>query len=629
MNLEQLKTALPRKAESYHPDTKLYTRWGKALQEKIERGVQPPEAIVLPEYPRPQLVRNNCHYSMNGWWDYVITHSDHMPECFDGHILVPFSPETELSGVHRQLQPNEYLWYRRRFDNPLKSETERLLLHFGAVDQNCRIFCNGEKAGEHRGGYLPFSIELTDYLQDGENTLAVCVQDVSDTSYYTRGKQKLERGGMFYTAQSGIWQSVWIETVPAGYIGDVRITPVWEEKQFRLCLSVKQKDENNTSNYKVRASLFDPVLLNMPGAEEELLWEQCILTESEVLLDENTELYLYIPSDHIKPWTTRNPWLYGIKIETEEDCVYTYGAMRCFSCETDEMGKQRICLNHKPVFMNGVLDQGYWPESLMTPPADEALIFDIASMQRHGFNMLRKHCKLESFRFYYHCDRMGMIVWQDMVNGGFSYDMMKVCYLPTALPGIIGKWKDHGKRGYLRGGRETQESRRVWKEECVQTINALYHFPCIAAWVLFNEGWGQFDSSDNCDYVRSLDPTRILDAASGWFDQGAGDLRSVHNYFRKLVVEKDPRAFVISEYGGYGLFEKDHSIQEKYYGYGLMKDRQQFTERFSKTMKELQVLRRSGLCAAVYTQVSDIEDECNGILTYDREIDKLEEKGGN
>ncbi len=620
MNLDQLKTALPRKADTYRPEAKLFTRWGKALKKKIEEGLEPEETIVLPEYPRPQLVRRNCHVSLNGWWDYAITSSDHMPEKPDGRILVPFSPETELSGVRRQLQPGEYLWYQRCFENPLTSVSGRLLLHFGAVDQICHIYCNGSLAGEHRGGYLPFSIDLTEYLQEGMNHLVVRVQDLSDTSYYTRGKQKLERGGMFYTAQSGIWQSVWLETVPKEYVKNIHIRPDWEGKRFYISLYL------NGEPYPVRSAkttLFSPVLLNLPEAKEEQLWEQNMIAKSDGDLNSYSELCISVPLSEVKPWTPEHPWLYGIMIETEEDCIYTYSAMRCFSCEKDDKGIQRICLNHKPVFMNGVLDQGYWPESLMTSPDDEALVFDIRAMQHHGFNMLRKHCKLEPFRFYYHCDRLGMLVWQDIVNGGFSYDMMKVCYLPTAFPKLIGKWKDTGKQGYVRSGRETQESRRVWKEESAHTIDVLFSFPCIAAWALFNEGWGQFDSKENCDYIRSLDPTRILDAASGWFDQGAGDLRSVHNYFRKLIVEKDSRAFVISEYGGFGLFEKEHSIQEKYYGYGLMKDQVQLLEKFQKTRKEIMSLRKSGLCAAVYTQLSDIEDECNGILTYDREIDKL------
>lgn len=624
MNLDQLKTALPRKAAAYRSDAKLYTRWGKALETALNEGKKPAEEIVLPEYPRPQLVRKNCHVSLNGWWEYAITSSAGKPKEFEGRILVPFSPETALSGVRRQLQPGEYLWYHRTFENPLTDASKRLLLHFGAVDQTCRVYCNGSLAGEHRGGYLPFSIDLTEYLKDGGNSLAVCVRDVSDTSYYTKGKQKLERGGMFYTAQSGIWQTVWLEKVPENYIKDIRIRPDWDEKRF--CISLTMNHSESLSGQRVTMTLYSPLLLQTEEGEEDQLWEKSIIAESETILDSSGVLYMDVPSDAFQEWMPGHPWLYGIQIQTDEDCIYTYSAMRCFSCEKDAKGVQRICLNHKPVFMNGVLDQGYWPESLMTPPSDEAMVFDIRAMQHHGFNMLRKHCKLEPFRFYYHCDRLGMFVWQDMVNGGFPYDMMKVCYLPTAFPSIIGRWKDTGLTAHKRCGRKTAKSRKVWKEESAETIRALYSFPCIAAWVLFNEGWGQFDSRQNCDYIKSLDQTRILDAASGWFDQGAGDLRSVHNYFRKLKTEKDGRAFVISEYGGLGLFEKDNSLQDQYYGYGLMKDRSELRKRFEETRKEIWQLRKEGLCAAVYTQVSDIEDECNGILTYDREIDKLEKE---
>lgn len=627
MNLDQLKTSLPRKARKYDPVKELFTRWGKQLKEQLEQEELPAGSIVLPEYPRPQMVRKQGCQSLNGWWEYAFTGMAGIPDHMDGRILVPFSPETALSGVRRQLQPDEYLWYKKSFENPLHSDSERLLLHFGAVDQICRVYCNGRTAGSHRGGYLPFSVELTDLLQEGSNELTICVKDYSDTSYHTRGKQKLERGGMFYTAQSGIWQSVWLETVPFHYLDDIRITPEWDRQQFEVNFTINTGRKEKLTGESIKAVLYQPVLLNDSHAYEDTLWKQEIIAHVTAELSQKElaeEIRLSLPVPDFCSWTPDQPWLYGIRIETGDDCIFTYSAMRCLTCEKDDKGTLRICLNHKPVFMNGVLDQGYWPESLMTPPADEALIYDIQCMKKQGFNMLRKHCKLEPFRFYFHCDRLGMLVWQDMVNGGYSYDMMKVCYLPTAFPSTVGKWKDTGQAAYKRCGRKTAKSRKIWKEESAETIRALYSFPCIAAWVLFNEGWGQFDSEDNCAFVRSLDHTRILDAASGWFDQGAGDLRSVHNYFRKLRTEKDDRAFVISEYGGFGFFEKDHSLQDEYYGYGLMEDKKQLQKRFDETQKEIEKLCRHGLCAAVYTQVSDIEDECNGILTYDREIDKLE-----
>ena len=630
MKLDQLKTSLPRKAQKYDPGKKLFTRWGKELKNMLADEELHVEEIVLPEYPRPQMVRMTGFQSLNGWWEYAFTGTAGWPDHMDGRILVPFSPETALSGVSRQLQPDEYLWYKKSFENPLHNDSERLLLHFGAVDQICRVYCNGKTAGSHKGGYLPFSIELTDLVQEGSNELTICVKDDSDTSYHTRGKQKLERGGMFYTAQSGIWQSVWLERVPCDYIENICITPDWDEQQFKVAITMNLGKEENHSGESIKAVLYQPVLLNDSHAKEEILWEQSILKETKADLtrrEMTEEVRLSLPVPELCPWTPEEPWLYGIRIETGKDTVCTYSAMRSISCRKDTAGIQRILLNGKICFMNGVLDQGYWPESLMTPPADDALIYDIQSMKKHGFNMLRKHCKLEPFRFYYHCDRLGMLVWQDIVNGGYSYDMMKVCYLPTAFPAMIGRWKDSGQTAYSRCGRKTARSRKIWKEESAQTIRALYSFPCITAWVLFNEGWGQFDSEENCEYIRQIDPARILDAASGWFDQGAGDLRSVHNYFRKLKIEKDKRAFVISEYGGFGLFVKGHSLQDTYYGYGLMEDKTQLQKRFDETQKVIEKLSRDGLCAAVYTQVSDIEDECNGILTYDREIDKLDWEG--
>ena len=275
-----------------------------------------------------------------------------------------------------------------------------------------------------------------------------------------------------------------------------------------------------------------------------------------------------------KSWTPETPWLYGLSIAVGEDHLASYGAMRCFTVEEDEKSIPRLCLNRKIYFMDGVLDQGYWPESLMTPPADGAMVSDILRMKEMGFNMIRKHCKIEPDRWYYHCDRFGMLVWQDMVNGGTSYNLVKLCYLPTLLPALFARKKDQGSTNYKRTGRKQPESRRMWQQETEETINLLYNHPSVAAWVLFNEGWGQFDSANACKAVKEQDHTRFVDHASGWFDQKQGDMRSVHNYIRKPEVEKDSRPFVISEYGGYAYKMEDHLWTDRLYGYGDYKDQE-------------------------------------------------------
>ncbi len=596
----RIKDALANIHKEHAKDTlnPLYTVWGEQLNKNE----------LWQEYPRPQWKR--AHYQMlHGEWDYAIVPM-HAESEFQsqGKILVPFSPETLLSGVGRQLQPKEYLWYQRQVafaeeEIKRKSEGQHCILHFDAVDQQAVIYINDIEVARHYGGYLPFVVDITDYVSEKECILQVRVQDDSDTSYHTRGKQTLKRGGMFYTAQSGIWQSVWYEWVPENFVKDYRITPDCDNSRVKLELFSDRK--------------FEEVCIEMEEASFEFLVEE-VQKEKEW----HTTITIQFQEGEFASWSPENPHLYHFTLHAGEDCIQSYFAMRSFTIEKDEQGIPRFCLNHKPYFLNGVLDQGYWPDGLLTAPCDEAFVFDIKLCKQLGFNMIRKHIKIEPLRWYYHCDRLGIIVWQDMVNGGTAYNMPWVCYMPTALPILGRKVKDNL---YHMFSRKSEEGRRLWEEECRGTIAHLYNVPCISTWVPFNEAWGQFDAARIAKEVKKQDPTRTVDHASGWFDQQEGDFNSVHNYFRPLKVEKDDkRAFVISEYGGYACHIAGHSSVDRMFGY----KKYDTTEELAKAFKELiqeQVypLIEQGLSGAVYTQLSDIEEEVNGLVTYDRKIIKM------
>lgn len=608
--LDALKTVALKKEKT--PPRSLKTPWTNRVRREN----------VWPEYPRPQMIRDSF-INLNGLWEYSMTDPSHPKDSpLRGKILVPFSPEAPLSGVGKQLLPGQVLQYRRRFTLDQIPETMRLLLHFGAVDERCTVRINGQEAGRHCGGYLPFYFDITKWIQPGENTLTVSCRDDSDTSFHPRGKQMLNRGGMFYTAQSGIWQTVWMEWVPDTSVEDIRLTPDFDQGLLHVKLSVVSRGK---------------------AIPNDILYQANVTANGQMIAELSTdspEFSLVIP-DFI-PWTPENPFLYDLKLTLHDgdkpiDAVSSYFAMRCVSVERDPEGIARLCLNHMPYFQNGVLDQGYWPDGLYTAPCDDAMIYDILAMKRTGFNLLRKHCKVEPLRWYYHCDRLGMLVWQDMVNGGSPYDMLQVCYLPTLLPPYGAGSCDKAKAA----GRTSQKGRREWYRECAGTIRHLYNSPCVVSWVLFNEGWGQFDAEQATAFARQLDCTRLIDQASGWFDHRGGDMRSVHNYFRELVCPevntsagdtKDSsaspnrcglRAAVISEYGGLALPLPGHTATGQVYGYRNLRSSEEFRRRFTDLQKRVRELEKQGLSAAVYTQVSDIEDEVNGILTYDRIVNKL------
>lgn len=623
----------------------LYTRWGKSLD----------SSRVLQEYPRP-LLRRDSYVNLNGYWDYAITKNFRRPKEYDGRILVPFSPEAVLSGAGRQLQPDEYLWYRLRLQavrgidwDKLKAGM-RLLLHFGAVDQACRVYVNGKEAARHAGGYLPFYADITEFLrqeketgisetngtQEEVNEIIVAVKDLSDTSYHAKGKQKLRKGGMFYTAQSGIWQTVWMEYVPKHFIKELRTEPdfkkslvriyVRSDEELPIKIQIKEPTLSHQSNpvgvqpNHLHLDEMQPEGLGTDGLGTEGVQSQkgSIITIVSGLSNQEIEISLPI----VRPWTCEEPWLYDFTVTMGEDTVESYFALRSFSIEPDEQEIPRICLNGQVQFQNGVLDQGYWPDGLYTAPSDEALIFDIQEMKKMGFNMLRKHIKIEPQRWYYHCDRLGMIVWQDMVNGGTYYKHWFVTYAATLIS--WRKWKMTDVYPHLLS-RTHREGRLEFVREMKETIRHLKGHPSIAAWVIFNEGWGQFQTEDMTRIARECDNTRLIDQASGWFDQKGGDMQSIHNYFFKLsIMPEKERATVLSEFGGYSLRVSEHSACDRLYGYGTHDTQESLNDAYKKQMQKVKELIPKGLCASVYTQLSDVEEEVNGIFTYDREVQKIE-----
>ena len=576
----------------------LMTPWGETLD---------PEH-VLEEYPRPQMRRSE-YLNLNGYWNYAIRADRRHPDTFDGKILVPFSPEAPLSGVNRQLKPREMLIYERTLPpEAVPSDGHRCILHFGAVDQFARVTVNGQPVCSHIGGYLPFSADITEYLQDVRNLLTVYVEDRSDTSYHSVGKQKLKHGGMFYTAQSGIWQTVWIELVPSVYVQELHIEPLYDKETVQVQVRLNRPLPTGHGE--------DAVFCHVLDADGLIVSKGICTNSSDSLCDYSC----YCDVDRMQSWTPERPYLYQLRVCAGEDEVTGYFAMRTFTIEDDADGHPRFCLNHEPLFLNGVLDQGYWPDGLYTAPSDKALVFDIQTMKELGFNMMRKHVKIEAARWYYHCDRLGMIVWQDMVNGG-GYRAPFMTWLPAVLPSFKIHFTD---KCYALLCRKNVRGREEFIQECRDSVAALKAFPCISTWVIFNEGWGQFDSKKLTCLFRELDSSRLIDSASGWFDRRQGDFKSEHNYFDRQFIIPDKRAYVISEYGGYTCQIKEHVATASVYGYKVFPSADSFREGYERLMEdEITPLIEKGLCGAVYTQVSDIEDEINGLLTYDRKICKL------
>lgn len=611
---------------SEDPIIPLYTPWGESIEKS---GTD----AVWQEYPRPQLERDNFRVLNGKWncWFEPVSGSDSAP--VRQEILVPFSPESLLSGIGRQLQPDEYLWYETSVsftseELARRDKGMRCILHFGAADQQAVVYCNGREVVSHVGGYLPFSAEITEFVSESPCQLRVRIRDESDTSWHSRGKQALKRGGIFYTAQSGIWQTVWYEWVPANYIQSLKITPdpdslsvtveLCSPKEFSSVSCTVYRAADYLAVQNASGGSRRPPADAIPGNRTMALIGVSIQRESSA----PNVLRLILPEDSIHLWTPETPYLYSFTIIADNDRIHSYFALRAFTIEPDDKGTLRFCLNHTPCFLHGVLDQGYWSDGLMTAPCDEALIYDIELAKRAGFNMLRKHIKIEPLRWYYHCDRLGMIVWQDMVCGGTNYRMPLVCYIPTMFPHISRHTRDSH---YKLFSRSDEEGRKVWEQECLDTVDHLYNVPSIAVWVPFNEGWGQFDATRITRLVKEKDPFRPVDHASGWFDQRAGDFRSVHNYFRPLKAKPDKkRAYAITEYGGYACHIPGHSSVERVFGYRKYDTVEELEKAYRHLIdQQLLPLCDLGLSCAVYTQLSDVEEEVNGLVTYDRRVTKI------
>ena len=553
----------------------------------------------LLEYPRPQLQRKS-YINLNGQWDYRIINGKGQV-CSSGSILVPFSPETKLSGTDMHiLLPEETLEYTKVFEIDKVKKSKHLLLHFGAVDQVAHVSLNGINLGSHEGGFTAFTFDITDYVVEGNNELKVKVRDYTDRIGYARGKQSIEPSGMWYTAQSGIWQTVWMEWVPDAFVTDLKINPDIDGNKLNMIIKVSE----------------------MKGHLDISSSNQDLIKEYRVNNIKDDKLYVTIELNQYQLWSPEDPVLYFLNISYGKDSFSTYFAMRHFGVARDEKGIPRLTLNHKPYFMNGILDQGYYPESLMTPPSDAAMINDIETIKSLGFNMIRKHCKIEPMRWYFHCDRLGMIVWQDIVNGGTKYDMNMICNIPTVVR-PFGNAKDKNRLFLRFTGRNTEKSKEVWFKECKEMMHQLYNVPSLGQWCLFNEGWGQFDATGCLYFAKEIDDTRPIDAASGWFHEGCGDVFSEHVYFEELKVKRNRRPYVISEYGGYSLKVGTHVKRDAVYGYKKYQQQHELQNAYDELMAKIKSLQEEGLSAAVFTQATDIEDEVNGLMTYDRKVQKL------
>ncbi len=560
----------------------------------------------LAEYPRPAMRRDSCEI-LNGPWQYAITQTAEYPAAWQGSILVPYSPEAPASGVGRTLQPGQWLHYHRLFAPPA-GEGGRVLLHFGAVDYACAVQVNGHLVGGHRGGYWPFTLDITDLLNGtGRNSLWVAVQDPTGHGTQARGKQTLKPGGMFYPAQSGIWQTVWLERVPDNYIQTLTVTPDYDART--VTVRVHTAKPGGAVNLWAMVRAGGVTIAEDWGSDE---------------ADQDGEVTLNIPEEHFFPWSPDTPFLYDLTVGTNQgeeaglDTVHSYFALRKWSCAPDAHGVLRFCLNDKPILLNGLLDQGYWPEGLYTPPSDAAVERELSEVKALGFNLLRKHAKIEPQRWYYHCDRLGLIVWQDIVNGGSAYNLWFVTYLTNVLQPLLRRFPD-GKACRRLLSRAKPAGREEYAHELADTVQALRCHPCIACWVPFNEGWGQFDAGKAVQALRTLDGIRLVDEASGWFDQGGGDVHSLHNYFYPLRIRPQKRTVALSEYGGIAWPMPGHEPPHKTYGYGTAKDRQELTARYKKLqLKTVLPQLEKGLSALVYTQLTDVEDEVNGLFTYDR-----------
>lgn len=567
-----------------------WKRAGSPIETRWAKEVTPENAHR--EYPRPQLARKEWQ-NLNGLWEYaILPEKESTPEKYQGEILVPFPVESSLSGVGKVVGPENRLWYRRTFQIPSDWRGKRVQLNLGACDWETTVWVNGTKVGEHRGGYDPFRFDITGALnREGDQELRIGVRDPSDGGYQPRGKQVRKPEGIWYTPTTGIWQTIWLEPVAPGGVEDLRITPDLDQGEIRLNMTLKPSE--------------DPVYLR---AE--------LLDEGEVVSTATgkNEEPLLLKVEKPKAWSPESPHLYDLKITVVSfegeilDQISSYAALRKISMGEDESGAVRLLLNNRPVFHFGPLDQGFWPDGLYTAPTDEALKYDIEMTKKLGFNMIRKHVKVEPARWYHWCDKLGMLVWQDMPSG------------EAAAP-----WDPYGKFD----GKELQrseESATNFHRELENMLDALKNVPSIVMWVPFNEGWGQFQTEAVTKRVQELDPTRLVNCASGGNDFPVGDIYDLHRYPGPIAPKPDgKRATVLGEYGGLGLPMSGHTWQsEKNWGYKSYKTQEELAGAYLELLEKLApLIRESQLAAAVYTQTTDVEIEVNGLMTYDREILKM------
>lgn len=548
---------------------------------------------VLPEYPRPIMERTEWK-NLNGLWDYaIIEKGKHSPSVFDGKILVPFAVESSLSGVAKTVGAEKELVYRRSFEVPSSWKGKKVLLHFGAVDWKTDVWVNDVKVGSHTGGFTPFSFDITEALQGKNNTLLVKVWDPTDKGYQPRGKQVSRPEGIWYTPVTGIWQTVWLESVSESYIQDLRITPDIDNS----LLSLKALVKDATSKDLVEVKVFDGQQLVAQGKS---INGECV----QVAMPENAKL-----------WSPESPFLYTLKVSLKQggklvDEVSSYAAMRKYSSKRDANGIVRLELNNKPLFQFGPLDQGWWPDGLYTAPTDEALLYDIQKTKDFGFNMIRKHIKVEPARWYTYCDKLGIIVWQDMPSGDRNPE-----------------WQN---RKYFEGTemKRSAESEACYRKEWKEIMDALYSYPCIGTWIPFNEAWGQFKTPEIVEWTKQYDPTRLVNPASGGNHYTCGDMLDLHNYpAPELYLYDAQRATVLGEYGGIGWVVQGHIWEpDRNWGYIQFNSSKEVTDEYVKYAEKLYDLIPRGFSAAVYTQTTDVEVEVNGLMTYDRKVIKLDEK---